>query len=246
MKKLSLLLALLLALSVCLVACGGDSSDATEDNASSDAVSEDASTDASEDASDDASDEASDEESEDEGGVDVNGEITGENIAPNATYTISQLYRQGDSSNDYAYTPEKPEDYPDEEGVSLVDGATASSLDFTDPAWSGFHARCPDYVENGYSSITFDLGAATAITGVKVYVGTDALGGGITAPSAIELYISEDGENWNLVNIGTPLNAGDEFGTECVEIAAATSTQYVQLRIQGAGWMFVSEAEIYA
>ncbi|MBR5277794.1 MAG: discoidin domain-containing protein [Clostridia bacterium] len=250
MKKLSLLLALLLALSVCLVACGGGESDATEDNAPSNAVSEDASTDASTDASEDtsadASEDASEDVSEDEGGVDVNGEITGENIAPNATYTLSQLYRQGDASTDWGYDETKPESYPDEEGVSLVDGAFATVLDFTDPAWIGFHQRCPDYQTNGYSSITFDLGAATAITGVKAYVGTDALGGGIIAPSAIEFYVSEDGENWTLVNIGTPLNAGDEFGTECVEIAAATTTQYVQLRFQGAGWMFISEIEIFA
>ena len=237
MKKLSLLLALLLALSVCLVACGGGESDATEDNAPSDAVSEDASTDASTDASEDAS--------EEEGGVDVNGEITGTNIAPNATYTKSLLYRQGGREVNWAYDENAAEAYPDEENASMTDGVFATSAEYSDIAWMGFHYGCPDYSANGYSSITFDLGAATAITGVKAYVGTDVLQNGIAAPSSIELYISEDGANWTLVNIGTPLNAGDEFGTECVEIAAATTTQYVELRFIGNSWLFVSEVEIF-
>ncbi len=246
MKKLSLLLALLLALSVCLVACGGEKTDEPADDSSVEAPNDDASTDASDEESDDASDEASDDASEDEGSVDVNGEITGENIAPNATYTKSLLYRQGGREVNWAYDENAPEAYPDEEDASMTDGVFATSAEYSDTAWMGFHYGCPDYSANGYSYINFDLGAATAITGVKAYVGTDVLQNGIAAPASVELYISEDGENWNLVNIATPLNAGNDFGTECVEIAAATSTQYIQLRFIGNSWLFVSEVEIYA
>ena len=246
MKKLSLLLALLLALSVCLVACGGEKTDEPADESSVEAPSNDASTDASTDASEDASTDASEDASEDEGGVDVNGEITGANIAPNATYTKSLLYRQGGREVNWAYDENAAEAYPDEENISMTDGVFATSPEYSDAAWMGFHYGCPDYQANNYSYISFDLGAATAITGVKAYVGTDFLQNGIAAPAAIELYVSEDGENWTLVNIATPLNAGNEFGSECVEIAAATTTQYVQLRFIGNSWLFVSEVEIYA
>ncbi len=244
MKKLSLVLALIFVLTCALVACGGDETSSSSEPATSSAAasSEAASSEAA------SSEEASSEDpvSSEEPTAPV--EITGSNIAGNATYVTSALYQQGGADVEWNWDENAPISYPDEDGNTMVDGLTATALDFTDSAWIGFHGKTPGYAETGYHTITFDLGAATAITGVKVAVGTADLGGGITAPSSVELCVSEDGETYTSVTTATPANvAMDAFATEIVELPAGVTAQYVQVRVvSGEAWAFVSEVEIYS
>lgn len=263
MKKLSLVLALVLVLTCgVLAACGGDentssaassdaatSSTATSSEASSEAASSEASSEA---ASSEASSEAVSSEATSSEAVESSdapaAEITGENIASTATYELSQLYRQGGAEVEWGWDETKDIAYPDS-GNEMTDGVFAAGVDFTEAAWIGFHGKAPDYATNQYHSITFDLGAAKDITGVKVYVGTGDLGGGIVAPSNIEVFVSADKTEWTSIGSAVPANVTTEAGTatELVEIAGAGNGQYVQIRIvTGEAWGFVSEVEIFA
>lgn len=257
MKKLSLVLALILVLTCgVLAACGDDTTDTSSAAESSKAATSSAAAESSEAAdesseaaaeSSEAADESSDAAESSEAAP--AGEITGDNVAPDATYTISDLYRQGGADVEWAYDPDAPISYPDEDGVSLNDGLLATAADFNDAAWIGFHGKTPSYADKGYHTITLDLGEAKAVTGVKVYVGTADLTGGIIAPSSIEVCTSEDGTTWTSAGTATPLNVTTEEGiaTELVEIAFSANTQYVEVRVvSGESWAFVSEVEVYA
>lgn len=264
MKKLSLVLALILVLTCgILAACGDDTTDtsstaATSSKAAAEESSEaavsseaevesEAEAEAESEVASEAESEAASEPAEESTEAPA-ADITGENIAGDATYTVSQLYQQGGADVEWGWDPNAAIAYPDEDGVTLNDGVLATGVDFTEAAWVGFHSKAPDYGTTGYHTITFDLGAATDITGAKAYVGTADLTGGIAAPASIELLVSDDGETWTSVTTVTPTNVTTEAGTatELVELAGAANGQYVQLRLIGDGWCFVSEVEIFA
>ena len=163
------------------------------------------------------------------------------NIAPYGSYTLSQLYRQGDASNDWAWDETKPISYPDENGTSLTDGKLAAAAKYSDAAWVGFHAKTPDYISNGYSSIKFDYTKAVNVKTVNLYVGNTDMGGGISAPSKVMLYC--DGR---LVSTVTPTNVTTEtgIGTEKVILHGEVAAKSIEIRMEGYGWIFVSEVEI--
>ncbi len=256
MKKLSLVLALVLVLTCAvLAACGGDEDTSSAATSSTAATSkEESKTESKAESKEEAvSSEAPAESSEEapaESSEEAPAEITGENIAPDATYTYSQLYKQGGADVEWGWDDTAAVTYDDEGGVTLNDGLFASELGFdaaTVPEWAGFHAKAPDYATTGYHWVTFDLGEAKDITGARVYVGTADLGGGIAAPNSIEVFVSADGNEWTSVGSAIPANVTTEdgTGTECVEIAGAGNGQYVQIRLIGEAWCFVSEIEIY-
>lgn len=194
-----------------------------------------------EDVSDEISTDVSDEAS------DIPVEVTGVNIAGSAAYTTSALYRQG-ADESFGWDENAEITYPDEDGISLNDGKTATSIGFNDPAWVGFHSETPDYSAIGYHHITFDLGSVRSVSGAKLYIGTSGLGGGITVPSKIELYVSDDGVNYTPAAEAVPSDALNVH-TVAVELPFRTSGRYVQFRIiskAAFAWSFVSEAEIYS
>ncbi len=174
-------------------------------------------------------------------------EIVLKNLALGASYTTSQLYRQGGREVEWGWDANAPIAYPDEDGKSLTDGViTVESALYSDAAWAGFHAKAPDYEENGYSWITVDLGEAKDISNLKLHVATsvnaDNAGAGIAAPATVEFLVSTDGENFESLGVVEPANEGSEV--EVVALAAEANAQYVQVRMTSAGWMFVSEVEV--
>ncbi len=247
MKKLSLVLALIFVLTCALVACGGDETDTSSTPAtSSEAQSK---TESSAPASSEEPVSSEEEESSEEPVEPI--EITGTNIASSATYVTSDLYRQGGAEVQWGWDENAPVAYPDETGATMTDGLLATELAYADPSWMGFHGKTPVYLETGYHTITFNLGAATEITGVKVFSATDELTSGITAPASMELWVSDDGVEYTSLSTATPTNvATHDFGTELVELtvgAAPVTTQFIQIRIvSGDAFSFISEVEIYS
>lgn len=169
------------------------------------------------------------------------------NLALGASYTTSQLYRQGGKEVEWGWDPNAAIAYPDEDGKSLTDGViTVESAIYGDAAWAGFHAKAPDYTENGYSWITVDLGEAKDIANLKLHVATsvnaDNAGAGIASPATVEFLVSNDGETFESLGTVQPTNADSEV--EVVALAAEANAQYVQVRMTSSGWMFVSEVEV--
>ena len=239
MKKISLILALVLVFACALVAC-----DNTEETNSTPA---DESSVVENNSEEIENTESSTPEEESEAPAAT---IEGENVAAGKAYTTSLLYRQRNVDPwDYDETADIA--YPDTDNKELTDGVVAEAVTSGDylynaAEWIGLHGRCPDYETNGgFAYVTVDLGAKTDIKGVKVYVGCGIIGGGIAAPTAVEIMVSDDGENWTSVTAAFPANPADT-NVECVSLPCTANGQYVQVRFTSGGWIFVSEVEIFA
>ncbi len=186
-------------------------------------------------------------------GVYENGEAlpTGKtisNLALNKPYTTSPLYQQGGADVSWGWSDSAPVTYPDEGGITLTDGAIASSTaKYKDVEWAAFHPKSPDYITNGYSSITIDLGEVKDVYRASVYVGTSYLTSGIYTPKLLELYVSNDGVNFEKVGETAP---SDDSSKACSAINIYSkyeyaTARYVQIRISSGNYMFVCEAQVY-
>ena len=168
------------------------------------------------------------------------------NLAFEANYTLSQLYRQGGRDVEWGWDENAPVTYPDD-GNDITDGKFAIESAYSDSAWVGFHSKCPDYAITQYHYITIDLGSSKNVTGTRVHVGTEDLKNGVSAPLSVEVFVSDNGENWTSIGSATPLNVTTEYdiATEIVEIEGVESGRYVQVRFTSDEcWAFVSEVEI--
>ena len=168
---------------------------------------------------------------------------TSGNIAKYGNYTLSQLYRQGGQDVDWGWDITAPITYPDENGLAMIDGILASEAKYSDPAWIGFHSKAPDYVKNGYHSITFNYDVDVSVQTINVFVGTSELQQGIDAPDTIELLC--DGVSVATV---TPADAATESGlaTEKVVIDVNKTGKTFELRFTNYAWVFVSEVQLMA
>lgn len=168
----------------------------------------------------------------------------GDLISGGCAYETSQLFRQNSS---YVWDDEAPVSYPDEDGVTLTDGVKIPETDsFADPVFAGFNGNgTPDYKENGYSSITLDLGAKQDIALLSITFGTSKLGSGIGANNlTVDFLVSDDGQTWTYLGKETAADSKEVITTDVTK-ATNISAQYVQFRFSRPGWMFVSEVEVY-
>lgn len=177
----------------------------------------------------------------------VNPEVPteGVNVARGAKYVTSDLFRQDDS---YFWSPDEPIAYPDTDGVELTDGIFPSGEPtHYDPAYFGFRADSPDYVERGYAYIRVDLGKVYDLSALVLYVGTSRLNNGIFAPETVTFYTVEDMDGSDPVEIGTvcPYDDITALYIPCV-LEAEVSARFIEIRITDRNWLFVTEFEAYA
>ena len=274
MKKIAIILALVLALSCCLLmlaACGdsdetsspadtssaatsseGTSSEATssEKEASSEATSSEEETFSEESVESSEPDESSEESNDNEKNPDATPNPDNKNLAAGKSYTKSQLFQQGESTDDagnktWGWVDGIPASYPDEGDKELTDGKfAADDSTYSGEEWMGFHSGCPDYKENNYSYFTVDLGDVYELSRLVVYVGTSKLSGGIGVPATVEFLVSEDGEKFTSVGSIVPTDDPNN-SVLAVEQTCNVTGQYVQVRMTAANWMFVCEFEAY-
>lgn len=172
------------------------------------------------------------------------------NVAKGKSYTISQQFKQ--STTTWTWDDNAPIAYPDD-GGELTDGIfAAEDTGYSDAAWIGFHGGCPEYKGTddkpglGYSYMRVDLGEVYALSELKLYVGSKKLGSGITAPTTVEFYVSEDGKNYTGLGEITPEDT-EETAIAIVSQETTAKARYVEIRMKREGnWMFVTEFEAYA
>ena len=169
----------------------------------------------------------------------------GANVALNKSYVTSALYRMGGKEAGWGWDENAAVTYPDEDGVSFTDGVVdPGDNSYSNVVWGGF-SQDPVYKEVGYHTITVDLGKATNISEVVIYVATSALQNGIGASnSSFEFCVSNDNTNWE--SLGTVEGVDNaEVNYVAVSIEAIANARYVQVCMTRGGWLFVSEVEVY-
>lgn len=81
---------------------------------------------------------------------------------------------------------------------------------------------------------------------MAIYLGTSALTAGIgVSNSTVQFFASDDGETWEAVS--EEIVPEDDASVHYVKVAAKVNTnaRYLQVRFARAGWLFVSEVEVY-
>lgn len=167
------------------------------------------------------------------------------NVAKGKSYTLSQQFRQ--NTETWSWDDNAPIAYPDD-GGELTDGVIASAdAGYSDDEWIGFHGGAPEYKDElHYSYMRVDLGAVYTLSELKLYVGSAKLGSGITAPTTVEFYVSEDGKTYTGLGVITPEDS-TESSVVVVSQETTASARYVEIRMTREGnWMFVTEFEAYA
>ena len=172
--------------------------------------------------------------------------VKGENLVAGKEYVISEQFRQGGKDVNWGYDPNAPIAYPDE-GGTLTDGVVdPGDNSFANAVWAGFSANAPTYKDYGYNFVNIDLGEAKNISEMAIYLGTSALTSGIgVSNSTVQFFASNDGENWEAVSyVIVPV---DDASVNYIKVSANVNTnaRYVQVRFARAGWLFVSEVEVY-
>ncbi len=181
---------------------------------------------------------SAEDDEEDEPVVDLETPTFNDNLAIDKNYVTSDIY----ASNGTIL-------YPDEDGITLTDGKTAANdAQFSDVAFVGFNKNSSDYQANGYSSVTVDLKSVCTINKVVANVASsyhDSVG--INAPSLIEVYVSND--NQNFAKAGAVIPADDNRTSAIaatITLSMPVNARYVQFRFYAnASWMFVAEVEVY-
>ena len=168
------------------------------------------------------------------------------NLALNKPYTRSDLFRMGGADVGWGWDPNAPDAYPDEGGVSLTDGAKVPETDeYGDPVWAGFNTQEPTTGENGYAFIRVDLGEKKSLKKFVMYVGSMKIGSGVAAPNGFEVFVSDDGKDFESVG-SVNFEDGDKEAYVSAQLKKSCKGRYVEFRINPKGyWMFVSEVEVY-
>ena len=273
MKKIALLLALVMMLAICAVAAGCDPAKPAESSEPAATESSEAPAPASTEESAPASSEAEPEPessepepepesseaepepessepepepSEDEPETSDDQPADNANLALGKPYTASELFRMGGADVDWGYDANANPAYPDENGTSLTDGVAIPEEDgYGDPVWAGFNTQTPSTGEAGYAFIRVDLGEKKSMKKFVITVGSKKIGSGVAAPSGFEVWVSDDGKEFEQVG-SEEFKDTDKVSYVTTTLKKSAKGRYVEFRINPLGyWMFVSEVEIY-
>ncbi len=155
------------------------------------------------------------------------------NLAAGKTYTI-----------DY----KAPRAYEDKDGVELTDSQFGST-NLYDLAWQGHTGEWPT------RSVIIDLEKKHSISSVKANF-LASTGQGVNLPTAVRLYVSDNGSNWSNLyirnNIKTNTNGIFSLGWDSENLdgfeatnAAFVNARYVRVDMELDGWCFIDEIEAY-
>lgn len=156
----------------------------------------------------------------------------GDNIALNKTYTISGC---GERDTYHA---------------KLTDGAAKAELSYNHDEWFGFYCNGSDQsiinAPDKLGHVIIDLGASYDIFGVSINFVDLAGDSGIYAPTAVNAYLSADGETWSdpvALNIPTDATKGVSYA---VAGEVSGSARYVKVDVAlGGTFAFLNEIEVY-
>lgn len=156
----------------------------------------------------------------------------GDNIALNKTYTISGC---GERGSYYA---------------KLTDGVAKAELSYNNDEWFGFYCNGEDQsvinAPNKLGYVVIDLGASYDIHSVSVNFVDLAGGSGIFAPTAVNAYLSADGETWSdavALTIPAETTKGVSYA---VEGEVSGNARYVKVDVAlGGTFAFLNEIEVY-
>ena len=164
--------------------------------------------------------------------------IVPDNLAKDKSYTAEGIY----FSNGVA-------SYPDENGKSLTDGRMPTGdAKYNDLGFAGFNKGTDAYRQNGYVSVTVNLGASYCVDKFIARVGSSFHSGvGIHAPKTVSVYVSDDNETWVEAGTVTPVNDSSKSVIPVtVTLEKSVVAQYVQFRFDSdSNWIFVAEVEVY-
>ena len=168
------------------------------------------------------------------------------NLVAGKTYTISEQYRMGGADVGWGYDPNAPISYPDN-NYDLTDGAELVA-EYSDACWVGFTPNTPEQKERGYAYINFELDAVSDIDSIS-YVEYKHKQNGIQPAHTVEVYVSNDGSNYELAATGKleddAVNALEDLAYHTFTIDLDASAKYVELRVISYGWAFFGEVEIF-
>ena len=159
-------------------------------------------------------------------------------LAYGMTYTADGLYSDADSYP-----------YPDENGKSLTDGAVAAKdAIYSDVAFAGFNINTDYFQQNGYVSITVDLGSLCYINKMAAFVSSaneENTAAGVGVPTSVEFYVSADKSAWTKAGEAVPAeNSTDTNATLALD--TAVSGRYIQYRFKNSSsWIMISEVKAY-
>ncbi len=129
-----------------------------------------------------------------------------------------------------------PEDtwYPDTDNKELTDGIKGS-VSYTDKKWVGRRV---------WSEFTFDLEDTYSFEEVRaVFLNSPSVA--IRIPPVVELYVSDDKENWTQVASDYLLaSTQDMVLNYSLRVPETAYGRYVKFAVRDAGWAFISEVEI--
>ena len=164
------------------------------------------------------------------------------NLVAGKTYTISEQFRM--SNVTWGYDESFPISYPDD-NYELTDGLFPEA-DYQDAAWMAFNQQTPVQADRGYAYVNFDLGAVCDLDALT-YVSYKDASSGINCPKQVEVYVSNDGENYELaasIDVNDELDSMTDKAKHDFSIDLDVSAQYVQMRVISRGWAFLGEVEI--
>ncbi|MEG0691823.1 MAG: DUF4855 domain-containing protein, partial [Oscillospiraceae bacterium] len=148
----------------------------------------------------------------------------------------------------YTIDHKAPRAYQDENGVELTDSQFGNSSMY-DLSWQGHTGEWPT------RTVVIDLEKKHSISSVKANF-LAAMGSGVNLPTAVRLYVSDDGLTWSNLYLrnGIKTNANGIFtlgwdsqdldGFEATN-AALVNARYVRADIELEGWCFFDEIEVY-
>lgn len=166
---------------------------------------------------------------------------------PDVSWDELQVRRAPNLARGKPYRIEPPFEvrYPDTDGTQLTDGEL-SERGFGEGKSVGWYNR--------QVAVLLDLGETKAVDAVRVH----AQGGGYAAvnyPSGVEVWASEDAEEWALIAAGEMAKAptfSEQFGEELSELAwlriefGPARARYLRLRFGPCGWLMLNEVQVMA